>query len=692
MRRRLAATAPLVALAAMVSGGACLPGSGPALLDRPDGGAPGGPSLADDAGVTRRDVDLGDPFGIDGLVPSHGPWTGGTRAQISGRGFSSKLRVWIGGTELDPSAVFASDPSRAAVQAPPGTPGPADVKIRDDLSAQERTLPGGFFYDAFVVVPDSGGTTGGTRIALEGKGTQWQATTTVRVGAAPCTGVTVKDASHLECTTPAGAPGSRDVTVTDPGGAILQARDAFTYADSPDGYRGGLAGGALAGTLHVLAYDAWVGVPLPQAHVIAGDQLATATRGLTNDAGVVVLTDPKLTGKVTVTVAAKCHSPTTFVDVPVDTVTVYLDPVVDPSCGTGDPPSTGGRSGVNGGEIDGELIWPGGIELGRAPWTNVPAPTRPTERQAAYVVGASGSPLQAWNLPAASSAITPQAAGAHGYGYAIGAYPGNQTVYALAGIEDRSVTPPRFVPYAMGVVKGVNVQPQARTTGADIRMETLLDHRLLLAPSPPSPGPRGPDRLTVQVAVSLGTTGFAIFPGGAQEAMLPFSGDLGFFGVPALDGALAGESYVIGASAVTGRTSGAPASVVSRVRTTDAANAVALGGFLPVPVLGEPATATWAGTHVAFTSSGAWDLAMMEVSSGGGLVTWRIVAPAGRVSFDVPDLRGVAGDFSSLVPGPLDTILYTARIDGFSYGKLRYGQLGSGPWSAYAFDFLHGTY
>ncbi len=692
MRRWLAAIAPLGAAFVIGAIGACLPGSGPSYLDRPDAGPPGGPSLGDDAGASKQDVDLGDPFGIDGLVPSHGPWTGGTRTQISGRGFSSKLRVWIGASELDPSAIFASDPARAAIQTPPGAPGPVDVRVRDDLSAQERTLRGGFTYDAFVVVPDAGGTTGGTRVALEGRGTSWADGVTVAIGGAPCGSVTVIDATHLQCTTPAGAPGTRDVTVTSASGAILQARDAFTYSDSPDGYRGGLAGGALSGTLHVLAYDAWVGTPLVQARVIAGDVLATAVRGMTNDAGVALLSDPSLQGKVTVTVAAKCHSPITFVDVPVDTVTVYMDPVLDPSCGTGDPPSTGGRGGINGGEIDGELVWPGGIELGRASWTNVPALTRPTERQAAYVIGSAGSPLQTWSLPFAGSAVTPASAGAHGYAYSIAAYPGNQTLYALAGIEDRSVTPPRFVPYAMGVVRGVNVQPQAKTVGADIRMETLLDHRLLLSASPPPPGLRGPDRLAMQVAVSLGAQGFAIFPGGAQQAMLPVTGALGFYGVPSLDGALAGESYVVGASAVTGPTLGGPASVVSRVRTTDATNPVAVGGFLSVPVLTAPSSSTWPGTHVDFAAPGAWDLAILDITSGNGLVSWRIVAPAGRTSFAVPDLRGVAGEFLSLQPGSLDMILYTARLTNFSYGALRYGHLGSGAWSAYAFDFAHGTY
>ena len=652
-----------------------------------------GISLDDDAGAPKRDVDLGDPFRIDGVVPSHGPWTGGTRARLSGRGFSSKLRVWIGATELDASSIFASDPARAAIQTPEGTPGPVDVKIKDDVTQQERVLPAGFFYDAFVVVPDSGATTGGTRIALHGSGTAWQSGAIVSVDGVPCGSVAVVDATHLECTTAPGSPGTKDVTVTNPDASSLQARDAFTYNDSPDGFRGGITGSVLTGKLRVLAFDSWVGTPIPQAHVIAGGTLASAVLGTTNAAGLSELSDPKLTGKVTVTVAAKCHHPFTYVDVPVDTVTVYLSPVLDPACGSGDPPSTGGRGGMYGGEIDGELVWPGGIELARADWLNVPAPARENEHQVAYVFGASGSPLDGFILPPPEAAVTPKSPGAHGYSYATGAYPGNQTLYALAGIEDRSVTPPRFVPYVMGVARGVPVQPQVRTLGVDIEMSTLLDHRVRLLPEPPAPLPRGPDRLRTQLAASLGAAGFAIFPAGTDQSMLPLGGaGVTFTGVPALDGSLAGESYVVGANAATGAAFGLPTSVISRVRTTDSTNPVTIGGFLKVPDIQDPSRGTWSGTHVAFTASGAYDLSRIDVSSGGGLVGWTIIAPSGTTSFDLPDLRSLPGDPVGLVPGAIQTLVHVARLDHFSYAKLRSGQLGAGSWSAYAVDTVNGTY
>src|SRR5262249_30241728 len=160
--------------------------------------------------------------------------------------------------------------------------------------------PAGFFYDAFVVVPDSGSTTGGTRISLQGSGTQWKQGAGVSIGSTPCGNVTVVDATHITCTTPPGAPGARDVTVTNVDQSSIQARDAYTYNDSPDGFRGGLDGNALNGSLQVIAFDSFVGTPIPGAFAIAGNDLASAVQAKTDAAGIAKLVDPKLTGKVTV--------------------------------------------------------------------------------------------------------------------------------------------------------------------------------------------------------------------------------------------------------------------------------------------------------------------------------------------------------------------------------------------------------
>lgn len=693
LRSTLRRPRSLVALVIPIAGAvaaACVPGAGPALL--PDEVEPGGLDLDDDKGPVRIEPDLGDPFAIEGLTPSHGPFTGGTRVRIDGRGFSSKLRVFIGGVEVDASSLLASDPTRAAIITPPGPPGFVDVRILDEAAAKERVLVDGFYYDAFVVSPDSGATSGGTRVALTGSGTSWGAGTTVAIGGVPCVEVEVTSPTRLQCLTPEGTPGSKDVVVTTLGGEGIQARDAFTYTDSVDGYRGGLSGGALSGRVKVLAFNSMLGTPLPGAFAIAGGDLATATVQRTGPNGVTEIAD--VSGdEVTITVAAKCHHPITFVDVPVDTVTAYLDPVLDPSCIEGDPPSSipGGRMRY-GGFVEGQLVFPGGKEFQRAGWSNVPLPTKPTERRAAYVFEASPSPNATFQLPPPSEAITPDSEGSVGYGYSLLVYPGNATVYVVAGIEDRSETPPKFLPYTMGVARGLSVPAQARVQGVDVMMNILFDHQVTIAASPPAPGPRGPDRFTAQVALTLGAGGYAILPRGTRTTTLPAPEQIPFVGVPALDHAISGEQYVIGGVAATGPGRLLPASVVSRVRTTNANTPVSLGGFLGVPVAVQPGAGAWSGTHVEIAgASGPVDLSVIQVSSGGGLVTWTIVAPGGARSFSVPDLATLP-DSVGLVRGPINTAVSVARIEPFDYGRLRYGHLSSGSWTAHAVDSVGGAY
>ncbi len=684
-------------LAALLAAGAlsyaCLPGGkGFEPGDVADGG---GLSLGDGSPIgPRSDVDLGDPFALDGLLPSHGPFSGKTRALVSGRGFVPDMRVFVGGVEVPKDALFATSATRLAIEVPPGKPGPAEVRVRNVKTAEERVLTEGFFYDAFVIRPDTGATSGGTRVALEGNGTTFAAGTTVAIGGKPCADVAVADATHLTCTTPENTAGAKDVVVTS-GVDRVQARDAFTYNDSVDGYRGGLSGGVLAGRIKVLAFDSYTGKALVGGTVVLGSDLATAKTAKVSVSGAVEVSDPSLTGKVTVSVAAKCHQPMTFVDVPVDTVTVYLDPVLDLSCIEGDPPSVGGGGGRFGGIIEGQIVFPGGVEFRRAGWSGVPAPTRPTERMAAYVFFSQGSPGERFVLPDAAVAITPDSPGDAGYLYSVVGAPGNHTLYAVAGLEDRTESPPRFVPYVLGVVRGVGLGAKQRVVGTDIFMNVVADHALTIAAAPPGPSGRGPDRLVTQVAMSLGT-GFATLPLGERITPLPLSGPIPFVGLPSLDSAVATESYVVSARAVSGPKETVPVSVVSRVRTTSTNTPLALGGFLPVPKMAEPSVGAWDGKRVRFSLSPevtTADLVKLTVSSGNGLVSWTIVAPGSVRDAAVPDLSALPGpDPLGLTRGPINSTLSLARIEGFDYARLRFGHLASGSWSAYAIDALGGAF
>jgi hypothetical protein len=281
-----------------------------------------------------------------------------------------------------------------------------------------------------------------------------------------------------------------------------------------------------------------------------------------------------------------------------------------------------------------------------------------------------------------------------GYGYSLLVYPGNATLYVVAGIEDRSELPPSFVPYAMGVARGIAVPAQARVQGVDVKMDILFDHQVTVTAEPPAPGPRGPDRFSASIATTLGAAGYAILPQATRSAVLPAPGNLPFVGMPALDHAMAGEQYVIGGVAATGPDLRLPASVVSRVRTANANSPVSLGGFLGVPLMSEPGSSVWGGKHVKFGgATGPADLSVVQVVSGAGLVVWSIYAPGGKTEFDVPDLGAVVSpDPIGLRHGAISSSVYVSRIEDFDYGRLRWGYLTSGSWTAYAYDSLGGVY
>ncbi|HEX4955292.1 MAG TPA: IPT/TIG domain-containing protein [Thermoanaerobaculia bacterium] len=126
------------------------------------------------------------PVFLTSVQPNTGPPEGGTTVALSGGGFSSPLRVTIGGKtavvqSVSASRILARTPSSAA-PVPAGSTLLADVTVVVALgSADEQTamLPGGFTYDGGaapdpVVVsalsPGQGPAAGGTLVTVTGSG------------------------------------------------------------------------------------------------------------------------------------------------------------------------------------------------------------------------------------------------------------------------------------------------------------------------------------------------------------------------------------------------------------------------------------------------------------------------------------------------------------------------------------------
>lgn len=655
-----------------------------------DAGPPGaieaGPSV-DDAKGELPDID---PHGVQGVDPPHGSWAGGQLALVRGNGFSSEVRVWFGSIEVPATDLVPIDAKRVQVTVPGGAAGAVDVRVQNASDeSTSRTVLGGYTYDDFFVEPASGPTSGGTQVTLQGSGTNWTDGTEVLIDLVPCANVVVVSKTELRCTTPAAPPGAKLVRVTTPDKVDVDVLEAFTYGNSDNGFRGGLSGQPLNGKLRVLALDAFTGDPIPAAFVVAGNTLESALVAKTDGAGVVDFQDAGLSKKRSVTVAKKCNQPITFVDVPVDTVTAYLDPILSPTCAEdGDPPPTGG-SGSLSGSVSGELLWPKSKEFERAGWTNVPLPKGANESHVAYVFPLAPRVSTDFQLPGAFSAITPDSPGTIGFSYGMSTSTGNKTFYALAGIEDRSVTPPKFIAYAMGIVKGVPSIPGVGTNNIYIEMDIPLDHALTVSANGPSPTTKGPDRLLVASGVAVGELGFVILPNAEKSGFLPGSSKFSFVGLPPLVGALSGTNYVVAARAVTGKGEATPESVATELQTNTTSAPLTISGFVEIPSLNVPKNNTlWndRDLSVSFKPGGVnVDLTVITMSSLGGLSNWTIAAPAGVGDIQLPALA-VLDAKAALPSGPLTVAVSLANIANFDYGSLRYRQLAERGWSAHATD------
>ncbi|HET9953982.1 MAG TPA: IPT/TIG domain-containing protein [Polyangiaceae bacterium] len=685
MRFRLQ-TALVILVGASLLGGCRA--SGKASLPRiEDDGSDLPPTL--DAGTTRPDEEPEAlPHALLGIEPPHGPFSGGTLVLLRGNGFAGNTRVWFGENEIPSEQVLSVDSHRLQVTAPAGEAGPVDVAVQngDDVSTRV-VLRGGFSYDAFYVEPSTGPTAGGTLVTLHGQGTSWDSDTQIQIDDQPCELVELLSPSELTCRAPAGSPGAKPVSVTS-GEERIDVLDGFAYTNSDNGFRGGFTGSPLRDELTVLVFDSIQGEALPGASVIVGVDDPEVER--TDRDGVAVVQQRELGPKQTITVVRRCFQPVTFVDVPVDRLTVYLDPVLSPACfdPKGDLEAPGGTPSDTA-VVSGGLVWPLDGEFRRHDWGNVPAPKTDSEMLAAYVFALASRPTDAFSLPSAVGTITPDTNEISGASFSLFTRPGTYTLYALAGVENRRRQPFTFTPYAMGLVRGVPALSSGQTADVYIEVNVGLDHALRIDVAGPKPTRRGPDRVEGNLALQVGTEGYVLLPGGQKSALLSAGSTLEFVGIPPLSKGLAAANYVVSLRAVTGDAGTLPESVLARVVTRDTSEVLDPGAFLEIPVLTEPEpNGEWSGRELAFThvaGGPSADLALVDLTSNSDLYHWQIVAPGNVRRVRLPDLGAISTDIAWPSGQQLVT-LTLARLPNFDYASLRYRDLTDRAWAAYARD------
>jgi hypothetical protein len=664
-----------------------------------------------DVGATPGELAPLDAHAVLGIEPAHGPFRGGQLAVIRGNGFSSQVRVWFGDVEVPAEQVTATRADRVQVTVPAGVPGGVTVTAQNgDDTASRRELAAAYVYDAFYAEPERGPTSGGSSVTLHGFGTAWDTTSLVQVDQLPCEVLEVRGdvggEQELDCRLPAGTEGSKTIRVVT-GDAIDSVLGGFLYEPGAAPL-GGLSGEALAGRVNVHVTGPG-GVPIPDAYVILGSDLDIGTLGQpgasvrqTDAAGDVIFESGDLLegeallggGAALVTVAARCFQPMSFVDVPVDTVRAELAPVASPDCGASLSGGFFGGSPSLPVFIQGELVWQGGVEFQRANWNNVPIEQAPGERRAAYIFQPSGDAESDFRLPRQEDAITLDSPGRTGYEFQLVTGAGGRTLYALAGIENRAESPPRFTAYAMGLVRGLYANPGDTIEDLAIVMDRTIDQALRFDIVGPAPGARGPDRVAVRAAVQVAGEGYAILPNTELQAPVSGGSGLAIIGLPALGGALEGSRYVVGARAYTGIAGSAPSSVLPLITAAESSQVIAIDGFLPVPTLsvGATDTLTWNGElGVAFEDESARvSVIRYELRSGGGLVNWSVAAPPGHRAVRLPDLSRLPE--GGLVAGTLDVSVSLANVTELEYATLTSEQLSRFSWQAYATDVARARY
>ncbi|TLS40515.1 cell surface protein [Streptomyces montanus] len=182
------------------------------------------------AGGTSNPVSffyVGAPF-KSSISPTSGALAGGNTLTLNGTGLSTATSVSFGGTTATPTVV--SD-SQLTVTVPAGAgAGPVSVSVttaggtNNGLSYTYVDTPA---IDS--ITPDEGSTTSATAVTIIGANLGSTESVTFGGVNAPFDAI---NATTLSAVAPAGAAGTVDVVVTNPGGSVT-AVDGFTYISNP---------------------------------------------------------------------------------------------------------------------------------------------------------------------------------------------------------------------------------------------------------------------------------------------------------------------------------------------------------------------------------------------------------------------------------------------------------------------------
>ncbi len=718
MRGRTSTLLPLLWLVVVVftTAGCRVP-----VNHRPDADADGGVDgdTDGDADADAGDLDADDggdadggsvELALTGVQPNHGPFTGGSAVVLRGRGFVEDLTVRFGAHQVDPADVTLIDDNRINVLTPAGTPGSVDVSVAP-AGGDEVILREGYTYDGWYLDPNSGSAGGGTLLRLLGLDADFSPESVVTFDGVEVTDLTWVNGNEMTLRTPPGSVGPADVAIDD-GGRTSILYEGYSYYDSADPRNGGLGGGPIDGTLDVTVLDGMTRVPLLDAFVILGTDADAPFQGRTDEAGRITFSNPSLRGRQMLTAS---HAPievfdgdgeyigdivyesTTIVAFDARSVTILLEPIPPPQ--PGPPPA-----GRQGGFIEGELLFEHRGEFGPYEWDIVPEPAD-DEVKVAYVYTTQASVRSSRIEPSADGVVfnTDEYVGINGYRFRIYAIPGTVAVYSFAGLgrlsnpaDPTSII--EFVPYVMGLTRGIVVGPEETVRGVQVlmtrQMSQTLEVELENAPLADESG--APNTYIVEAFLDLGAEGVISRPETELRSANPYV-PFDFPGWVELTGSLSGSSYTVVAGAWTTRGGSDqeqnPWSVVYRAGITAIEEPIVVDEFLAVPRARTPQPGgVMEDNHMAWDAEGGttpdFSIAMLSQPSGiMPIPLWLVVLRGGETAYDLPDLAALTEDLSENPRGDVNWEVWSFSVEeGFEFDDWSYRYLSSRYWNAYAVD------
>lgn len=171
---------------------------------------------------------------VTSVSPSSGPSAGGSSVTITGTGFTGATAVKFGATNA--GSVVVNSATSITATSPAGS-GTVDITVTTPGGTSTTSAADQFTYTVPApavsgVSPGSGPAAGGTSVTISGS--NFTSATAVRFGGTNATSYTVNSASSITATSPAGSPGTVDITVTTASGtSATGVSDQYTYIAVP---------------------------------------------------------------------------------------------------------------------------------------------------------------------------------------------------------------------------------------------------------------------------------------------------------------------------------------------------------------------------------------------------------------------------------------------------------------------------